>query len=723
MKKKLLTLFILSAVFIMPSLADEGMWIPMLLKKYNIEEMQRMGFKLSAEDVYSVNQASLKDAVVIFGGGCTGELVSDKGLLLTNHHCGYGQIQNHSSVEHDYLTNGFWAMNQSEELANPGLTVTFLVRMEDVTTDVLNGVNDSMGLDERNKKIAANIEKINKEAVEGTHYTSLVKPFYSGNQYFLFVNEVFKDVRLVGAPPSAIGKFGGDTDNWMWPRHTGDFSVFRIYADKDNKPADYSPDNVPYKPKKHFDISIKGVEEGDFTMVFGYPGSTFQYVPSYHISMLTETVNPKLIDIRTQKLEIMNRHQGADAQVRIQYAAKNANTSNSWKRWIGENRGLAILDAVNKKQQYEKEFQQWVDADAKRKAEYGNLLNDYEKLYTRFTPLRLTSEFLSELIFRGGIETADISRAVIPLVNIYKGSNHVDSEKRSAAIEKIKSKAADFYKNYNVALDKEMTAAVLENFRKNIPQSALPPVFTLIDKKFKGDISRYVNDMFNKTIFTSEDKFNAMLDGFNAKTAEKVKKDPAFSLMNTLTEYYYENIYVDITSIRKELDLLDKKYMAAQMAFEPQRRFFADANFTLRVTYGQVRGYEARDGVYYKHLTTLDGIMEKDNPEIYDYSVPQKLKDLYEAKDYGRYELNGTVPVCFVATNHTTGGNSGSPVLNANGELVGINFDRAWEGVMSDLMYNPDQCRNISVDVRYILFIVEKLAGAGYLLDEMSIKN
>ncbi|MGV8828634.1 MAG: S46 family peptidase [Breznakibacter sp.] len=722
MKKMLLVLVLLAGIF-RPLWADEGMWIPMLLEKYNIEEMQRLGFKLTAEDVYSVNKNSLKDAVVIFGRGCTGELVSDEGLLFTNHHCGFDQIQSHSAVEHDYLTNGFWAMNRSEELVNPGLSVTFLVRMDEVTARVLNGVDDTMPLADQNAKICDNIQAIKKEATQGTHYEAVVKPFYNGNQYFLFVNEVFRDIRLVGAPPSAIGKFGGDTDNWMWPRHTGDFSVFRIYANKENKPADYSPENVPYRPKRHFEISLKGVQEGDFTMVFGYPGTTYQYVPSHHISMLTETINPKLIELRTQKLEIMNRHQGADAKVRIQYASKNASTSNSWKRWIGENRGLAILNAVDRKQQYEAGFQKWVEADASLLGQYGNLLAGYEKLYTDYTPYRLASDFLAELVFRGGIETAQLARAFDPLMKLYGGPESPSKEKIDGAVEKVRQAADEFFKDYNTALDQEMTAAMLEVYRKNIPQSFLPPVYQQIDNRYKGDIKRFVDDVFKKTIFASPEKVDALLTGWGAKSPASIKKDPAYGLMSSLLKYYYDEVYGKTRQLKEQIDLLDKQYMAAQMAYEPERRFFADANFTLRVSYGQVKGYQARDGVYYQHQTTLEGIMEKDNPDIYDYRVPARLKELHQTKDYGRYALGNTVPVCFVATNHTTGGNSGSPVLNAEGQLVGINFDRAWEGVMSDLMFNPDQCRNISLDVRYVLFIIDKLAGAGYLLDEMTIKE
>ncbi len=715
-KRILLTL--VAALFLQTfARADEGMWIPMLLKKYNIEQMQEMGFRLTAEDVYSVNQACLKDAVVIFGGGCTGELISDKGLIVTNHHCGYGQIQYHSSVENDYLTNGFWAMSPEEELVNPNLTVTFLKRMDDVTAQVLEGVTGEMSAEERNKVISKNIKNIKEEAVKDTHYQAVLKPFFNGNQYFLFINEIFTDVRLVGAPPSAIGKFGGDTDNWMWPRHTGDFSMFRIYAGKDNKPAEYSKDNVPYTPAKHFPVSLKGVNEGDFTMVFGYPGSTYQYVPSYHLKMLTETVNPKLIDVRTEKLAIMNRYQEADPAVRIKYAAKNARISNSWKRWIGENRGLKILDAINKKQKFEADFTEWANDNA---PEYKGLLSKYKKVYADYTNYNLTYGYYREMIHSNGMEIVALAGKVEALKVLYE-AEEFNEEATVKAKEKLVEYVNLFFKDYYRPLDKEISAKLLMMYAENIDAAFQPDVYQTINGKYKGNIQKYVDDLYNKSIFDNKETLITFINAFSAKSVKKLVKDPAFVLNKSFTKVYDDKVYPQLKNYKIELADLDKTYMAAQMKFEPGKVFYPDANFTLRVSYGQVKGYDARDAVEYKHFTTLEGIMEKDNPDVYDYRVPAKLKELYKNKNYGRYEVDGTVPVCFVATNHTTGGNSGSPVLNAEGHLIGINFDRAWEGVMSDLMFNPDQCRNISLDMRYVLFIVDKMAGAGYLLDEMTI--
>ncbi len=717
-KKLLLSILIVSQIQV-NSFADEGMWIPMLLKKYNIEQMQKMGFKLNAEDIYSINQASLKDAVMIFGGGCTGELISDQGLLITNYHCGYRQIQQHSSLENDYLTDGFWAMSQEEELVNQGLKVTFLKRMEDVTYKVLTGVTDDMKPEDREKKIKENITKITAEATKENSYQAIIKPFFHGNQYFLFINEIYKDVRLVGAPPSAIGKFGGDTDNWMWPRHTGDFSVFRIYANRDNQPAEYSKDNVPYKPAKHFTISLKEVKEGDFTFVFGYPGSTYEYVPSYHLKILTEYINPKLIDVRTEKLSIMNRFQDRDPKVRIQYAAKNASISNSWKRWIGENKGLAKLNAIEKKQQFEENFNKWCSADTEREKKYGQLLQQYKQVYENYAPYKLAASYISELIFRNGIEISKVAGSLSPLIAVTDKDGSQD--KLNNQKKALQSKIISFYKDYYMPLDKEIAVKLLIMYRENIPQQFQPDIYQYIDKHFKGDINKYVEKLFDKSAFKDKASAVILLNSITSKKIKKLQKDPAYQLFTSFNNVYSNKIIQKYHELGLQLKELDRTYMAAQMEFEKDKLFYPDANFTLRVTYGNVKGYSARDAVYYKHSTTINGVIAKDNPEIYDYNVPEKLKTIFKDKNFGKYDINGTVPVCFVATNHTTGGNSGSPVLNAEGQLIGINFDRAWEGVMSDLMFNPDQCRNISLDMHYMLFLIDKFAGAGYLLDEMTI--
>ena len=719
MKKLLLVIISLHLAF--ASFAKEGMWIPLLLEKYNIEEMQEMGFKLTAEDIYSINQASMKDAVMIFNGGCTAELISDQGLIITNHHCGYSAIQSHSTIENDYLTDGFWAMSKEEELANPDMTVTFLKYMKDVTDSVLNGVEETMTMKEREEIISGNIGRIRDRVTKDTHYTATVKPFFQGNQYFLFVNEVFKDVRLVGAPPSAIGKFGGDTDNWMWPRHTGDFSVFRIYADENNEPAQYSADNKPYKPAKHFPVSLQGVDEGDFTMVFGYPGSTDQYVPSYHLQMLTEKVYPGLIEIRTHKLNIMDSYMEQDRAVRIKYAAKNARISNSWKRWRGEIRGLDILNAQKKKKSYQKEFQDWVAKDAEREARYGSLLDEYDELYATLGDVRLGRDMLLEVMVRNGVEVANVASMFRRLVTIYEKEEEPKAEDLEKIKANIRKDLEDFFKDYYQPIDKEITADILSLYKETVSNEYLPAVYEEIARKHKGDYNAYTDQLFRKTTFADKASALDFLENFSARSVKKLKKDPTWVLYENFMDVYRDQLYPLYKSLNQKNDSLNQLYMKAQMEFESDEVFYPDANFTLRVGYGKVKGYEARDAVYYLHQTTLEGIMEKDNPDIYDYRVPERLKELYHTKDYGRYEENGTVPVCFIATNHTTGGNSGSPVVNADGHLIGINFDRAWEGVMSDLVFNPEQCRNISVDIRYALFIIDKFAGAGYLLDEMTI--
>jgi hypothetical protein len=700
--------------------AREGMWLPMLLQKYNITEMQDKGFELSAEDVFSINQASMKDAVVIFGGGCTGGLISSEGLLITNHHCGYSVIQSHSSVANDYLTNGFWAKSREEELVNPDLKATFLRRMEDVTGRVLEGVLDAMTMEEREKIIEVNIDSIKMEAVKGTHYQAQVESFFYGNQYFLIVNEVFLDVRLVCAAPSSIGKFGGDTDNWMWPRHTGDFALFRIYADADNRPSTYSAENVPYKPLHHFPISMEGVEEGDFTMVFGYPGSTSQYVPSYHLEMLKETVYPKLIGVRDAKLEIMKRYIEQDRAVRIQYASKNASISNSWKRWRGEIRGLDKLDAIRRKQASEAAFTIWVNDESDRQEKYGKLLGEYAILYNDYTEYRLGRDYLLELIGRSGLESVRLagsfSRLAVLMDDEKKNKDLIAKEK-----ERLRVEAEKHFKDYYLPIDRDITQILIGQLSRDLPNRFQPTLYETIEKQFKGDEISYVNHFFKTSVFTSIEAVNDLIDNFSPKKVDFLERDPAYVVYEDLRNLYYNNVNKGYEQLSTQVDSLNRIYMLALQEFESDQILYPDANFTLRVSYGQVKGYEARDAVFYDFYTSIDGIMEKDNPDIYDYDVPARLKELYKAKDYGRYAKDGTVPVCFIATNHTTGGNSGSPVVNKRGELMGVNFDRAWEGVMSDLMFNPDQCRNISVDMRYVLFIVDKFAEAGYLLNEMTL--
>ncbi len=697
--------------------ADEGMWIPLLLEKYNIKDMQAKGFKLSAEDIYSINQASLKDAVVIFGRGCTGELISDQGLLITNHHCGFGQIQRHSTVEHDYLTDGFWAMSREEELPNRGLTVTFLVRIEDVSEAVLKSVNDDLSESDRAKIIDENIAEIRKEAIEGTHYSARVAPFFSGNQYFLFINESYRDVRLVGAPPSAIGKFGGETDNWMWPRHTGDFSLFRIYADKDNNPADYSEDNIPYKPKKSFPISLKGVDKGDFTMVFGYPGRTSEYIPAAGVESSVNSTIPAMIDLRTKRLNVIMAAMETSPLIRIQYASKKSGIANSWKKNQGILKGLKTLDAINRKMDFEEKFQIWVNQDPVLKSKYGNLLEQYNKLIIDRAPYSLASTYTREAglapeIFNFAGRFSSLAKMV---------EDEPDAETIEKAIDRLKSVTAGYFRNYDPPTDMKLVAVMYEAFASGIDLAYKPALLSDMEDLYKGDFMKYAEDLFSVSIFADEQRVSSFLNGFKLRKARKILEDPAFLMLQSINEAQRQLISPGLIKGRDLEQELQRKYMQAQMEMQPDRVFYPDANFTLRVTYGQVNNFFPRDGIKYKHYTTLKGIIEKDNPDIYDYRVPQRLKELYINRDYGDYGKDGEMPVCFIATNHTSGGNSGSPVINSDGHLIGINFDRNWEGTMSDIMYDPDLCRNISIDIRFALFIIDKFAGAHHLIEEMNL--
>jgi hypothetical protein len=717
-KQLIITLFLASVI--LPSAnADEGMWIPVLIEKYNIRLMQEKGFKLSAEDIYSVNKACMKDAIVQFGGGCTGEVISPDGLLITNHHCGYSQIQRHSSLKNDYLAQGFWAMSREEELTNPGLTVTFLRRMEDVTDRVMKGVVEDMDNTERDRKINSNIKEITEGVIGEKGYTASVRSFYMGKQYFLFVNETFCDIRLVGAPPSSIGKFGGETDNWVWPRHTGDFSIFRIYANKENKPADYSKENVPYKPPYHFPVSLKGVSEGDFTMVFGYPGSTTEYVPSFHIDMIKNHFNPKMIAIRAKKIEIMDSAMTSDPLIKIQYSAKKSGLANSWKKWIGEDEGLEKMTTIEKKREFENRLTNWINEDNDRIVKYGSILNDYKELYRQLSQYYFINSYTNEVFFNIGTEAISFARNMKPLTDIYK-ANHDDGQAEVIKINLLES-GKSFFKNYDKATDKKLFVALMTLYDKNVDPVWQAPEFVKLRNSCKGDFASVVDKLFSRTIFADEVIYNEFVAGFKASGISRLNKDPFYAIAMSVNDFLTSNVKPELNRINEEIQRLNKKYMTAQMEFDKGRVFYPDANSTLRVSYGTVKGYLSKDAVYFNYYTTLKGIMEKDNPGIYDYDVPVRLRELYKSKDYGHYAQNGEIPVCFIADNHTTGGNSGSPVINAEGQLIGVNFDRAWEGVASDIAFNPEQSRNISLDIRYALFIIDKFAGAGYLLKEMTI--
>ncbi|MBU8891668.1 MAG: S46 family peptidase [Bacteroidales bacterium] len=709
MKKFFVIVVITLSVITFRASADEGMWIPLLIEKYNIDDMQAKGFKLTAEDIYSINNACLIDAVVLFGRGCTGELISDQGLLLTNHHCGYGAIQKHSSVELDYLTDGFWAMNNEQELPNPDLTVKFLKRIADVTDIVLADIGENLLENERAYSIEENIKKIENN-ISGGEYINSIESFFYGNQYYLFVYEEFKDVRLVGAPPSAIGKFGGDTDNWMWPRHTGDFSVFRIYADKDNSPAEYAIDNVPYKPKKYLSVSLKGINEGDFTLVLGYPGSTKEYIISDAIKQIKEIRNPKCIELRNKRLEIMNKYMDTNDTIRIKYAGKNARVSNSWKRWKGEIVGLERLNAIETKSKLEKKFNKWATGN-----EYANVIPELESIYERMEKYTIAYDYYKESIM--AIEIIRFAEKFKELIEIASFSE-IDSLTLEIKIQELEKQSEAFYKDYVEFIDKEIFYELLPMYFNNVAPEFHPEI---IDVGFEGDYMKFIESLFINSIFTQEDEIDKILISGSAESIQQLVNDPVYKFLDRFGKVYSEKILPYYDSLNAQTNILYRKYIKGLSKMQNDNILYPDANLTMRVSYGEIKGSQPKDGVKYVYYTTLDGVMEKDNPDIYDYDVPDKLKELFESKDYGIYEVNGTVPVCFIATNHTTGGNSGSPVLDAEGNLIGINFDRVWEGIMSDMVFDPEQSRNISLDIRYILFIIDKYAGAKYLIDEMNI--
>lgn len=718
---KRLTKLLLASLLLFASIAraEEGMWLPLLLEKLNEKQMKGMGMKISAKDIYSINNGSLKDAIVSLGGFCTGEIVSSKGLLLTNHHCGFDAIQNHSTLDNNYIRDGFWARNNAAELSNPGLFVTFIVRIEDVSKQVLAGVTAGMTESERQSLIDRNSNEARKNVKKEAFQNAFVRSFFEGNQYFLFVTETYNDVRLVGAPPSSIGNFGKDTDNWMWPRHTGDFSMFRIYAGKDNKPADYSPENVPYIPKRSLSISLDGVAENDFTMVFGFPGRTTEYLHSAAVEQIMNVNDPAKIAIREKALGVLDEFMRKDEQIKIQYAAKYAGISNSWKKWQGEVLGLQRTNGVGKKKAYEASFQKRVDANPAWKASYGDLLSELESTYQEFKPYGLARDYFIEITSK--IELIGIAAQLSTLTNAYQRNG---AKGYAEQLARVKGRLDDVYKEYNPEVDRRLFRALMDMYIKD-----QPPAYV------SGMVSRHWTDNNSKdpgvtrleaicyTLLPDEKKMMSsdLLSEDPEKATATIHKDSAVALYLDMVKTYNEQITPRLTELQNRLTQLQRRYMLAQMEVMKERKFYPDANSTLRVTYGNVKSYSARDAVKYDFYTYLDGVMEKYVPGDYEFDVAPKLRDLYARKDYGQYGKNGKMPVCFIAANHTTGGNSGSPALDAYGNLIGLNFDRVWEGTMSDINYDPSICRNIMVDIRYVLFVIDKFAGAGHLVQEMKL--
>ena len=689
--------------------AKEGMWLPMLLKSLNEGDMQSMGLKLSAKDIYSVNQSSLKDAIISFGGFCTGEIISDQGLILTNHHCGYGQIQSHSSVQNDYLTNGYWAMNHSQELINPGLTATFIIRMEDVSKEILDGISSELKESERQAEIRKRIKAKVEATTKDSHYEAYIRPFFYGNEYYMFVTETFKDIRLVGAPPSAIGKFGGDTDNWMWPRHTGDFSLFRIYAGKDNKPAEYAEENIPFKPRHFLPISMNGVEKGDFTMVYGFPGRTQEYLTSYAIKQIKELINPAQIEVRDQALKIMDKHMKASDKVRIQYASKYASIANYWKKWIGENRGLQKANSIELKQEREAAFTRATAG----MTEYATVLADLEKRYESIEEFALARSFFVEIPYRK-MEMLRLANRFSSIVNKTMKGEEVGDE----VISKLKNQVKSHFKNFGLNIEIDVSQALLNEYKLRLDSRYTPALL----KGNKADLILTDYPAFvKKSNFLTEEQTLGLLDSWGKGSAKKVAKDPVYMLMNQFWDVYFKKVRPKYNLYSNEIDSLSKIYVKGLRDHVPGT-YYPDANSTIRLAYGKVDSYDPKDGVIYDFFTTGKGILEKYDPDNVDFNLPERLVDLIEKKDFGQYtDKDGSLHVCFTASNHTTGGNSGSPVINGNGELIGLNFDRNWEGTMSDINYDINQCRNISVDIRYVLFVVDKYANAGHLVKEMKL--
>lgn len=711
MFKQKISIFVSILFIVNLSYADEGLWIPKLIKDQE-GKMKSMGMAISAEEIYSETSASLKDAVLHFGGGCTAEIISDQGLILANHHCGYSRIQSHSSLENNYLKNGFWAENMDAELPNPGLTVTRIVSMKNVTSEVLAGLDKKMSDEQYAEKIETNIEAIGKNATEGTHYDFQIRPFYEGNQFYLIIKEVFKDVRLVGAPPSSIGKYGFDSDNWVWPRHTGDFSIFRVYVNKDNKPADYSKDNVPYKPIRSLVISTQGIKPGDFTMVYGFPGTTYSYLYSKKLDLIINKALPLAIEMRENNLSIIDKAMRNSEEIAIQYAAKQSRISNAWKKWIGQTKGLNRFNAIEKKIELENRFSNAVQKDKKLKKLYSEIYSDLDRELESYEKYYLAYTLWKELVYYG----PELIRFVNGLERNVNSEDSLDIKKAS-----LNKRIENFYKNYNPEIDQALLEKSLELFFTKVEPSLLNQDLKTILEKHQNNYSAMAKNIFNASIFTDEKRIKEWADKYEGGR-EMLSKDSAYLLVKAIYDFYLENIEEEFRAAGNRIDEIEKLYMEAQMKVLPEEKnYYPNANSTLRVSYGQVNGYEPLDAVVYQFQTTANGIMEKYIPESYEYDLPEKLRTLIQNQDFGNYTDNGNLPVCFIASNHTSGGNSGSPVFNANGELIGINFDRTWESTMSDMMFNPEICRNISVDMRYILFIIDKFAGAQRLIDEMRI--
>jgi V8-like Glu-specific endopeptidase len=696
------------------SFADEGMWLlTMINKKY--DDIKKAGLKLSADDIYNINHASLKDAIIQFGNGCTGEIVSKQGLILTNHHCGYSAIQAHSTVEHDYLSDGFWAMNQKEELPNPGLTAKFLISIEDVTEKVRSEINDNMSESDRADKIKTISKKIEKEATSGTGYVANVRSFFGGNDFYLLKYEIYKDVRLVGAPPSSIGKFGGDTDNWMWPRHTCDFSVFRVYMSPDGKPAEFSQANVPYIPKHSLPVSIAGVKEGDFTMIMGYPGRTSRYLSSWGVSEAMNVTNPAVVKIRDKKLSILREDMGKSDAIRIKYAAKYAQTANYWKYFIGQTKGLIRLDVLGSKKSIEKKFDNWVNQSQERKNKYGQVLGNIEKYYTQLKDFNLLKTYMNEAGLRG-VDAISFASRFIPLYKVLENDT-IKIENKNKMSSELVEQTLSFYKDFNLETDKKLFSSLLKMYYEDIQPDYHPSIFKEIKKSYKGDFDKFANYVYSNSVFSNRESVLGLLQD---PTYKAIDRDLLFETMYSIYGGYkkFSSIY---EQQQTELDKANRLFIQGLREMETDKVFYPDANSTMRLTFGNALAYSPGDAVEYDLFTTLNGVMQKEDSTVNEFKVPARLKELWKNKDYGQYGENNLMKTCFLSNNDITGGNSGSPVLNSQGELIGIAFDGNWEAMSGDIAFEPALQRTISVDIRYVLFIIDKFAGATNLVDEMMI--
>lgn len=694
--------------------ADEGMWLPHLLKSQNYEEMKRLGLKLTPEQIYAVNNSSLKDAIVRLGGGfCTGEMISSEGLFLTNHHCGFGAIQSLSSTEHDYLKDGFWAMKRSDEL-QAGFSVSFLQRIDDVTERVTEGLTEEMSAADRQKKISEVYKAIVEENTDkDKHISAQVKSMFDGNKYYVFTYLTFPDVRLVGAPPSSIGKYGGDTDNWMWPRQTGDFSMFRVYADADNNPAEYSADNVPYKPKHHLPVNIKGLDKEDYVMIFGYPGSTDRYLTSYGVKWATESDQPARVKIRRKKLDIYEAYMAQDDAVNIQYASKRARVSNYWKYFIGQTKGLKRLNVYDKKKALENDFQAWANGTDARKAEYGDVINLFAQGYAKQNQYELSATYLNEAVF--GMEALVYAYRFGKLNKLIKEKASADDINAEAA--SLKAAMAGHFKDYYAPIDQEVFSAMLSVYYNDLPKDQQPADFVKMAQKYKGDFDKMAAKLFKKSMFVDQAKVSKFLD----KPSKKLAKDPIYKLMASFLNNYYTNIKPHLSESDESMAKARRLFAKGLMEMNPDKKYYPNANSTMRVTYGQVLDYYPADAVYYNYYTTAKGVMEKYEPGDHEFDLPKRFIELYEQKDYGQYGQDGELRVCFISNNDITGGNSGSPVINGEGHLVGTAFDGNWEAMSGDIAFEKELQRTISVDIRYTLWVIDKFAGAGHLVEEMTV--